>query len=376
MSLSITLPLKAPAFVGRSVISSFSRLHALQTHLPSDTPNPLELYSTFVCNPDPMLPRDYRLHELNEDEFEKLVVRICVRWLGEGVTPFARGRDGGRDGKFHGTANAFPSAASPLSGHFVLQAKHISAPNKSCSDPDFAGLLGKEHGKIKRLNGDGICDHYLVFTNRKYTGGADEKFMKDLLGLGIDSAHIIGVERLHLALDDCANIRETLPNWLDPSPFRFNPDELVEVIGALHAYTKDDAASEFDSALDFEKLKMPLKNKLNGVSDEYYKQVIVAQSMPHFDRVAQFLQNPRNEEFAALYHDAADELKQKIIARRAQFGAFDDIFVFMYEQIQEKREALRGKRRLISILLHYMYFNCDIGIKQLEENEDVVHADA
>ncbi|MGA6116185.1 ABC-three component system protein [Agrobacterium radiobacter] len=121
---------------------------------------------------------------------------------------------------------------------------------------------------------------------------------------------------------------------------------------------------------------MPLKNKLNGVSDEYYSQVIVAQSMPHFDRVAQFLQNPRNDEFAALYHDAADELKQKIIAKRAQFGAFDDIFLFMYEQIQQKRDVLKGKRRLISILLHYMYFNCDIGIKQLEENEDVVHADA
>lgn len=323
-----------------------------------------------------MLPRDYRLHELNEDEFEKLVVRICVRWLGEGVSPFAPGRDGGRDGKFFGTANSFPSTAAPLCGHCVLQAKHISAPNKSCSDSDFATLLGKEHAKIKRLNGEAICDHYLVFTNRKYSGGADEKYMKDLLALGVTSAHIIGVERLHLALDDFADIRETLPNRLDSSPFRFEPDDLVEVIGALNAYTKDDGESAFQSAFDFEKLKMPLKNKLNGVSDAYYQQVIVAQSMPHFDRVAQFLQNPRNQEFAALYHDAADELKQKIIARRDQFGAFDDIFLFMYEQIQQKREALKGKRRLITILLHYMYFNCDIGIKQLEEREDVVHANA
>ncbi|WCK17356.1 hypothetical protein G6L41_026995 (plasmid) [Agrobacterium tumefaciens] len=348
----------------------------MQTQLRSGSPKTLELCSTFVCKTGPMLPRDYRLHELNEDEFERLVVRICVRWLGEGITPFARGRDGGRDGKFHGTANSFPSTASPLSGHFVLQAKHVAAPNKSCSDLDFAGLLAKEHEKVKRLNGEGICDHYLVFANRKYTGGADEKYMKDLKALGVTSAHIIGVERLHLALDDYPDIRETLPNLLDPSPFRFNPDDLAEVIGALHSYTTDDGQSAFESAFDFEKLKMPFKNKLNGVSDEYYSQVIVAQSMPHFERVAQFLQNPRNDEFAALYHDAADELKQKIIAKRAQFGAFDDIFLFMYEQIQQKRDVLKGKRRLISILLHYMYFNCDIGIKQLEENEDVVHADA
>lgn len=357
-------------------ISGIGFAQSLQRRMALDSPIPLELSSTFVCIPNSMLPRDYRLHELNEDEFEKLVVRICVRWLGEGVTPFARGRDGGRDGKFSGTANAFPSPASPLSGHVVLQAKHTSAPNRSCSDPDFATLLSKEHPKIERLHGEGICDHYLVFTNRKYSGGADEKYMKDLLALGVSSAHIIGVDRLHIALDDFADIRETLPNRLDPSPFRFDPDDLVEVIGALSAYTKDDGDSAFQSAFDFEKLKMPLKNKLNGVSDDYYQQVIVAQSMPHFERVAQFLLNPRNQEFAALYHDAADELKQKIITKRTQFGAFDDIFLFMYEQIQQKRDVLRGKRRLISILLHYMYFNCDIGIKQVEGSADVVHADA
>ena len=57
---------------------------------------------------------------------------------------------------------------------------------------------------------------------------------------------------------------------------------LVEREKLSHAEAKQRLASQ-----------MPLKNKLNGVSDEYYSQVIVAQSMPHFDRVAQFLQNPR-----------------------------------------------------------------------------------
>jgi hypothetical protein len=39
---------------------------------------------------------DYRLYELSNDEFEQLVVQICVRWLRLGVTLFAPGRDGGR----------------------------------------------------------------------------------------------------------------------------------------------------------------------------------------------------------------------------------------------------------------------------------------
>ncbi len=318
-----------------------------------------------------MTRRDYRLHELSEAEFERLVVQICVRWLGEGVTPFAPGRDGGRDGKFHGTANSFPSTAHPLTGHCVLQAKHAAAPNRSCSDKDFGTLLEKEHPKIIRLVGKSICDHYLVFTNRKYSGGTDEKLMEALNGLGVTSAHIIGVERLHLALDDYADIANQLPNRYDTMPFRFDPDDLVEVIGALHTFTQDDCITSFRSAFDFEKIKIQEKNIINGVTKEYYNQMIV-DSMVHFERVKQFLGNPRNRELAALYHDSADDLKQKILTKRSQFGAFDEIFTFMNEHIQEKKGALRGKRRLITILLHYMYCNCDVGSKVLEQ----VDADA
>jgi hypothetical protein len=35
-----------------------------------------------------------------------------------------------------------------------------------------------------------------------------------------------------------------------------------------------------------------------------------------------------------------------------------------------KRAALRSKRRLVSILLHYMYFHCDIGSKEFAVAED------
>ena len=320
-----------------------------------------------------MTRRDYRLHELSEAEFERLVVQICVRWLGEGVTPFAPGKDGGRDGKFQGKANTFPSANDPLIGHCVLQAKHAAAPNKSCSDSDFGTMLEREHLKIKRLIKEKICDHYLVFTNRKYSGGADEKLMRALNALGLGSAHIIGVERLHLALDDFNDISDRLPNRYDTLPFRFDPDDLVEVIGALHNFTQDDQISSFKSAFDFEKIKIQEKNTINGVSQEYYEQMI-ADSMLHFERVRQFLENPRNKELAALYHDSADDLKQKILTKRSQFGAFDEIFTFMNEHIQQKKEALKGRRRLITILLHYMYCNCDIGSKIVEGA--VANADA
>ena len=49
--------------------------------------------------------RDYRLYELSNDEFEQLVVQICVRRLGPGGPLFAPGKDHGRDGKFSRKAN-------------------------------------------------------------------------------------------------------------------------------------------------------------------------------------------------------------------------------------------------------------------------------
>ncbi len=219
--------------------------------------------------------RDFALYELSDDEFEALVVRICAIWLGEGVTPFSMGRDGGRDGKFYGKANCFPSAVSPLEGHVVLQAKHVNAPEKSYSDKDFAKSFKDELVRIKGLVESGICDHYILFSNRKLTGGADAKLIPQICKLGVKTAHIIGVEKLHLALESHDGIRNSLPNRLDVSPFHFEPNDLAEVIEALHDYAADDHDGAYQSAIDFEKLKIQEKNNINGLSAEFYQQIIV-----------------------------------------------------------------------------------------------------
>jgi hypothetical protein len=321
------------------------------------------------------MAKDYRLYELSEAEFESLAVRICIHWLGNGVVPFAAGRDGGRDGKFSGTAKNFPNDVAPLSGDFVLQAKHVAAPNKSCSEADFARLLKKEHAKIKRLVRERICDHYVVFTNRKLTGGADENLIKNLKSLGLKSAHIIAVESLHLAIETLSDVRDWLPNLDEPQPFRFYPDDLVEIIAAIHAFTHEDSAPAFRSAVDFDAIKIKEeKNKLNGLSKDYYEQIVVAHSMPNFPKVESFLKNPRNRHFADLYHDSADELKSKILLTRDKFETFDAVFAFLVDELQRERAALKGKRRLATILLHYMYFNCDIGMKDATEMKTVADA--
>ncbi|WP_206030254.1 ABC-three component system protein, partial [Roseomonas sp. AR75] len=268
------------------------------------------------------------------------------------------------------------SGGVPLVGHVVLQAKHVNTPDKSCSDSDFARLIKKEHPKIKRLIKEGICDHYIVFTNRKCTGGADEKLTKELRALGLKSAHILGTEYMHKLLEQQVPLQRHLPTRQDVSPFRFDPSELIEVIHAFHEYTNTGSEAAFSSAYDFESIKIKDKNAINGLTAGYFEQVIKADSIPHFPKIWDFLANPRNRMFADLYADAAGELKEKILLYRSRFPSFDHVFGFLYEEIQAQRESLRGRRRLVSVLLHYMYFHCDIGSKSTEVAPEVADADA
>lgn len=246
-----------------------------------------------------------------------------------------------------------------------MQAKHTEIADRSCSDDEFARLLRKEQPKITRLIGEGICDHYIVFTNRKLSGGADEKLIAELKALGLSSAHIIGTQRLKTALDSMRNLRDSLPNRSDTLPFHFEEDDMAAVVDAFHRYAAEEPQSAFDSATDFAKIPVRTKNKLNGLSVEYYEQVIRANSMPHFKKLEAFLRNPRNRAFADRYYDAADELKQKILVERSRFETFDHVLLFIIGCVQQADPGLRGRRRLVSILTHYMYMNCDIGKKKV-----------
>jgi len=113
---------------------------------------------------------DYRLDLLDEANFESLVNTICLEILGTGVVVFSSGKDGGRDGKFTGVAQNYPSKVDNWSGKFIIQAKHSSSPIASCSDKEFEKIVATEIVKIKKLKAKGDIDNYILFTNRKYSG--------------------------------------------------------------------------------------------------------------------------------------------------------------------------------------------------------------
>lgn len=324
-----------------------------------------------------ILVRDYFLYHLTDTEFEDLVSKICLVWFGNGITPFAKGKDGGRDAKFSGKAQSYPSSQEQWSGEIVIQAKHTAKPDASCSDNNFKKYFlektkskgggfhkDSEVPKVKRLIEEKILDYYVVFTNRKLTGGADEKILKEVNKLKPKGSHIVGLEQINLFLKENPKIARALPTHGNSKPFEFTPDDMVDVISGVYDAIQIENAS-LSGAKDFGYLdKKKEKNKINNMSNSYYQAVIVNEYMPLFSRLKDFLQDERNKEYRDIYHDIADELRQKIIIFRDRFDCFEEIILYLVEAVKDARPDLKGKRRYVTFLLCYMYFDCDIGERE------------
>lgn len=306
----------------------------------------------------------FLIHDLSDNEFEKLVVLICRELMGIGITSFAPGRDGGKDAKFEGKASAFPSTAAPASGKFIVQAKHTSSPVASCSDYDFEStLIDKEIPKIRRMFEEGSLTHYLIFTNRRKTGGAEDRITERIkAATGIEHVWLRSSEDIERELLLHSHIVKTVGLDKLRSPIQFIPEDLRDVILALHSH-RQSLPSAFDSEHDFRDYPgLPAKNEINGLTlayDAYIKE----NSMPHFRDIENFLKNPRNEALKEQYHTVADELKGQLVVHRDRFVTFDEALETLYNLIHERCPEIQSVRRIVKIVIHYMYVNCEIGQK-------------
>lgn len=68
----------------------------------------------------------FAYEDLSDGQFEILIVLLCQRLLEVAVQGFTKGPDGGRDAKFMGTAELYPSKTAPWIGTTIVQAKHTN----------------------------------------------------------------------------------------------------------------------------------------------------------------------------------------------------------------------------------------------------------
>ncbi len=309
---------------------------------------------------------EYPLDRIFDQIFEDLVVLVCQEILGIGTIRFNPNNDGGRDGKFTGIAQNYPSKASPWSGKFIVQSKHTRNPTAACSDSDFRKeLMETEVVKIKKLKENGEVDIYIVFTNRKLTGEEESLRIKALQDTtGIEKCALFGKEQINLYLNSYPSIPEQLGISKFVIPLVFFEKDIKKIVHFFSSHIKEIAKVTEETNSSLKRINLNEKNEKNNLTKEYFS-IIKRNSLSYFHQIDKFLKDPINKKILEGYQATIMELSSKITASRNQYSNFDQIFDHIYNYILKSStqdELTSDERRLIYVFLHYMYYNCDIGI--------------
>lgn len=310
---------------------------------------------------------NYPLNLLNSADFENLVISICNRILGIGTIGFTSGRDGGRDGTFNGAAQSFPSTQSPWKGKFIIQAKHTEKPHASCSDSDFNNIVEREIQKIKILKEKGEIDYYLIFTNRRLAGGKNSDIITKIVkNTGIKEAFIFADNTIQQYLVAYPEIAKQYGLQKFLQPFEFYDEDICDVIKAFPE--PEEISLELDKNKKWLFAPKEEKNTINKLSQDYFHNTLL-EDIKYFDKIEMFLKDPANNKLKKKYNETVYELRRKIETYHSQYDAFEKIFDVLFDYIFYRNiESLKTNRSLIAIFLHYMYFICDIGKKEKNEN--------
>ncbi|MDZ4122256.1 MAG: restriction endonuclease, partial [Candidatus Cloacimonadaceae bacterium] len=140
----------------------------------------------------------YDICSLYDGQFEKLVIGICQKTLGIRVQHFSTGPDGGRDARFEGQSIEFNAT-----GKFIIQAKHTTNPIAKYSDNEFScnesSAINSEIPRIKKLYDTQQLDYYILFSNRKLSGEAENTVREKIsfnTGMPSNRIHCIGIEMI------------------------------------------------------------------------------------------------------------------------------------------------------------------------------------
>lgn len=310
----------------------------------------------------------FHYHDMNSGEFETLVILICKEILGQGTQGFSAGRDGGRDAKFHGKADLYPSRSSPWEGITIIQAKHTNGIDKSYNDTGFFSATSKtctvaqEVKKIVKLIDEQELDSYMLFANRKLSGGTQAEitsYLANETGLDLEKIGVLGRDDLNMFLGrykymvDMVNLTPlTKAPIIRPSDLADLIEEFAKVFDRL-AITND-----FSPVIRTTYAQKNIINNMRDDAAEYYKK----QYMMYMHQIDTFLKDPMNQSLQSKYQEAVEEFQIKfIIPKKRDLKYFDEIFDALVDLLVNRDSFLNRNIRLTRIMVFYMYWNCDIG---------------
>lgn len=150
----------------------------------------------------------------------------------------------------------------------------------------------------------------------------------------------------------------------------FDPSTLREVIVSI-----DKSVEKLEyKATDFISVDVEKKNKLNGLSQDFYDDIIAIDFEPYFAELDSFLKQRENEDLQLLVNNIVNNLNRKISMKRRHYETFEELLDSISDALWDAEYiALKNKEDSITFFLYYLYANCFIG-KKTEEEKDATTA--
>lgn len=151
-------------------------------------------------------------------------------------------------------------------------------------------------------------------------------------------------------------------NQNDLENITFYEDDIKEVIIFFNKCMDNISDSV---CIDLKMIEIEEKNKKNKLSEIYFNE-IRENSLSQFGKIKSFLKDSRNEEYVSMYERTVKDLQNIVLTYINSVDSFEKIITKLYRYIvdaQRNDKAFMKIRTKIIIFLHFMYYNCDIGIK-------------
>ncbi len=112
-----------------------------------------------------------------------------------------------------------------------------------------------------------------------------------------------------------------------------------------------------------------IKNPANNVSWEFFKERIAGHIM-YNRQILDFLSNEINKSIREDYLNVSREIHNFYIQNTDIFYSFELVFSEVFKKLNTYQDQLPGVDIKLKILLHNMYFNCDIGNNTLKNDQN------
>lgn len=169
----------------------------------------------------------------------------------------------------------------------------------------------------------------------------------------------------HIDIDDLIKLSEYIDANFDSrvviEPLNLSEEDIKSVLDVL----KDQLVNPNDNQVDTSRKYVfdsrgddfiEKKNDLNNVDDNLFSNDIKP-SLKYADLITAFLGDPINAEYQSKYFEIADSIRAECAVDCNMGDVFEQVFD---EVINYKNNSLIDDSKLL-IVLHNMYFNCDIG---------------